>query len=232
MQSGNGNLTEKICGFEIEIFRKKNRNIIIRVDGRGKIKMTVPFRVSMERARKFVGEKAEWIEEKVRLATSARETDSEDAVYYFGQRKTVKKNFGKRGVTILGDEIEVSADDESATAKEIAKFLKSELLKKSRVYFDKWHEITGLKPSGVGIRASVTRWGSCNHRSGKINLSLYLANLPEKCLDYVVLHELAHLVYNDHGKGFKNFLTEKMPEWRDTEKYLKTKANALRFIYN
>ena len=60
----------------------------------------------------------------------------------------------------------------------------------------------------------TTRWGTCNTSTGKIWLNLQLAKKPTECLEYVVLHELAHLKVPNHGKAFEAVLDRYMPDWR------------------
>jgi len=63
-------------------------------------------------------------------------------------------------------------------------------------------------------------WGNCKYVKDVITLNLYLVKVPVECIEYVVLHELAHLIYQDHGKNFKNFLTSIMPDGKILKKNL------------
>ena len=85
----------------------------------------------------------------------------------------------------------------------------------------KWEERTGLHCSGFQIRDMKTRWGSCNTRTGKLWFSLMLAWQPRECVEYVILHELAHLYEPSHSARFKAFLDLYMPEWRETRRKLR-----------
>ena len=85
----------------------------------------------------------------------------------------------------------------------------------------KWEERTGLHCSGFQIRDMKTRWGSCNTRTGKLWFSLMLAWQPRECVEYVILHELAHLYEPSHSARFKAFLDLHMPEWRETRRKLR-----------
>ena len=83
-----------------------------------------------------------------------------------------------------------------------------------------WENATGLRCASWRIKRMKTRWGSCNTREGRIWLNLYLAQTPTYCLDYVLLHELCHLRFADHGAGFKALLDSHMPDWRQRRKLL------------
>jgi len=65
-----------------------------------------------------------------------------------------------------------------------------------------------------------TRWGSCNSQKGYINLNLELIKEPIRCIEYVVAHELAHLIHPNHSKEFYNYLSYLLPEWKELKKRL------------
>ena len=83
-----------------------------------------------------------------------------------------------------------------------------------------WSERTGLVPSGCIVRNMTSRWGTCNTKTGRITLNLQLVRYPIPCLEYVILHELAHLRVLGHGADFKALLDAYMPQWRARRKQL------------
>src|SRR5690606_23515004 len=72
----------------------------------------------------------------------------------------------------------------------------------------------------LAVRAMKSRWGSCTGK-GKITLNLHLMRAPKPCIDYVVVHELCHLVEHNHGKGFYALMDRVMPDWRKRREELK-----------
>ena len=84
-----------------------------------------------------------------------------------------------------------------------------------------WVQKTGLEPSVWRIRSMKTRWGSCNTKTRSINFALELARKDDDCLNYIILHELAHISVPNHGPEFKAILDRYMPEWREVRKKLK-----------
>ena len=94
--------------------------------------------------------------------------------------------------------------------------LKAEIEKR----LPKWETLTGLHCSSWQTKYMTTKWGTCNTKTGKIWINLQLAKKPFECLDYVLLHELAHLRVKDHGPEFIAILDESMPYWRDIRKEL------------
>lgn len=85
----------------------------------------------------------------------------------------------------------------------------------------KWQPVVGVKISGWGIRQMKTRWGTCNITDRRIWLNLELVKMPSICLDYVVVHEMTHLLERLHNKRFWKLLDTFMPEWKTAETLLK-----------
>ena len=73
----------------------------------------------------------------------------------------------------------------------------------------------GVQPAAVTFRRTISRWGSCNHRTRRISLSLYLLLLPDWCIEHVVVHELAHLLVPNHGPAFYAVMDRHFPRWRE-----------------
>lgn len=80
---------------------------------------------------------------------------------------------------------------------------------------------TGLYANGVTIRRMSGRWGSCNTVTHHINLSIMLADKPDRLLDYVIVHELVHTRVSNHGPEFKAYMDMLVPEWRVLRRELK-----------
>lgn len=94
------------------------------------------------------------------------------------------------------------------------------LKEKIELYLPKWEQITGLYCDSWQTKYMTTRWGTCNTATKKIWFNLQLAKKPVECLEYVMLHELAHLKVRNHGKDFIAILDKYMPYWRETRKLL------------
>ena len=85
---------------------------------------------------------------------------------------------------------------------------------------DHWAGIMGVRPGKVTYRNMVSRWGSCNVKTGHITLNVQLGNHPPELLEYVIVHELCHLLEASHGPRFKALMTRYLPDWRKREKAL------------
>lgn len=84
-----------------------------------------------------------------------------------------------------------------------------------------WEPIMGVKAGRLAYRNMTSRWGSCNPKTGRICINLQLANYPEECLEYLVVHELCHLLEKGHGPRFKALMTQYLPDWQARRKLLR-----------
>jgi len=87
--------------------------------------------------------------------------------------------------------------------------------------FEYWRERMSLPSVRFSIRKMTTRWGSCTPKKRTIRFNLALADMSERAIDYIVVHELAHINHHNHGPKFKAALDFYMPDWREREKELK-----------
>ncbi|NCT57468.1 MAG: M48 family metallopeptidase [Legionella sp.] len=88
--------------------------------------------------------------------------------------------------------------------------------------FEKWEAIIGVKAHEWGVKAMKTRWGSCNTVKKRIWINLHLIHKPRICLEYVLVHELVHLLEASHNQRFYALMTEFMPDWKAHRQLLKT----------
>ncbi len=82
---------------------------------------------------------------------------------------------------------------------------------------ERWAPIMGVRPGKLAYRNMVSRWGSCNVKTGRICINVQLAAQPPECLEYVVVHELCHLLEPSHGPRFKALMDGFLPDWRQRE---------------
>ena len=78
----------------------------------------------------------------------------------------------------------------------------------------KWEPVIGVQVKRCFIQRMKTKWGSCNHRAGTIRLNTELAKKPRECLDYIIVHELVHLIEPTHNARFINLMDKYMPRWQ------------------
>lgn len=98
---------------------------------------------------------------------------------------------------------------------------RKQILKKQvELLVAKWEPLMGVSVSGITIRQMKTRWGSCNVKTRHININLALLYKPGECLEYVVVHEMTHILEASHNEVFWGYMTKFYPDWKRVRKYL------------
>lgn len=219
-----------IGGIEIELLRKKIKNMhlyVLRPDGN--VRLSVPEKLSDKKIESFILSRLDWIQRQREKINS--EPHSEPLKYTTGEKITIfgkeyfleivhsNKNsfdfFGER--TILYCKASSTSEQREAIVK---KALRQMLYERIAPIFKKWESITELHPSSYQIKSMKTRWGTCNTQTKKIWLNLELAHKNEEYIEYVIMHELAHLKVSNHGKDFIAVMDYYMPRWRELREKL------------
>ena len=78
----------------------------------------------------------------------------------------------------------------------------------------KWEPVLDVKVKFYGIKKMKTLWGSCNNRASRIWINLELAKKPARCLEYIVVHEMVHLLFRNHDENFRDKMNQIMPQWQ------------------
>ena len=221
----------EISGITIDIQKKNIKNMHLAVlPPDGKVRVSAPMHLSDESIAMFVRTKLGWIkkqQEKYALQPrqSEREFISGETLYVFGKQYFLRVMYSYKGNSLVlnGNEAVLTVRKES-TARQREAFVNEwyrDLLKeKISIYLPKWEQITGLYCDSWQTKYMIIRWGTCNTNTRKIWFNLQLAKKPIECLEYVILHELAHLKVKNHGKDFIAILDMYMPYWRETKKLL------------
>ena len=220
-----------ISDIQIEIIKKDIKNMHLSVlPPDGKVRVSAPNNLSDESIIMFVKTKLCWIkkqQEKFELQPrqSEREYVSGETLYVWGHQYflQVEHNQKKNSLVLEGNKAILSVRKE-ITAKQREKFVnewyRSLLKTEVEKYLPKWEAITGLYCDSWQSKYMTTKWGTCNTSTRKIWLNLQLAKKPIECLEYVILHELAHLKVKNHGPDFVAILDLHMPYWRECKKML------------
>lgn len=92
-------------------------------------------------------------------------------------------------------------------------------------YARKWEPVMGVHAAHWTFRYMKTRWGSCTVNTGRIRINTRLAYYPDECLEYIVVHELCHLIEPSHNKRFHTYMTKYLPDWKERRKKLCEKGS-------
>lgn len=197
----------------------------------GRVHVSAPLECSMERLRGYILEKWVWIEEKRRAIVDyprqeKREYVSGEAHYFRGSLYRLKvetDNHVSPHVSIRGDYLVITQRAHSSVARRgqiLHDWYKQELTPLLDKYIAKWQEILGVRLGTYQIRAMSLKWGTCSKAKSKILFNVELAKKPVICVEYIVAHELAHLIEPTHNANFTSLLDHHFPEWRTIKREL------------
>ncbi|KTD05895.1 zinc metalloprotease [Legionella gratiana] len=218
----------EIDGIPIEVIRKKIKNMHLRIyPPDGLVKVSVPLKFSDQLIRQTLQTKGTWIHqqrerirsrsiiEKGELATGA-------TVAFKGKHYLliVQEHHGPTHIKI-NDELMYCYTPPNSSHEQKQRLLDNWYRYQMQIVvpdlIQHWEVIVGVTVSQWGIKKMKTRWGSCNTKAGRIWLNLNLIKKPQICMEYVLVHELVHLLEPSHNKRFYQLMSKFMPEWRQYE---------------
>lgn len=215
-----------VANLDIEVVRKDIKNMHLAVyppDGR--IRLAAPNQTDPEVVRMFAISKLGWLKKHIKnLKAQEREAPrdyvSGESNYFQGKRflLKVKEAKGNNKVSLSGFkhlEMHVKPGTNiEDKAKLIKEWYRHQLKTLVPLLLDKWQPIMQVECKSWGIKQMQTKWGSCNPEAGRIWLNLELAKKPIPCLEYIIVHELTHLLERHHNDRFVKYMDQFMPKWR------------------
>jgi predicted metal-dependent hydrolase len=192
-----------------QLIRSKRRTILLQIKSDGTFIVRAPLRTDINRINQFVKEKNNWIITK----------QSEIKKRFQELQETILGHTTKNEILFLGESISFAPKKEMNKSQLISWYEESawQYLSQRVDFFTKKF---GLNYNRVKINSAKTRWGSCSSK-GNINFSWRLIMAPKDVVDYVVIHEIAHLKHRNHSARFWNFVEEMMPQHENQRKWLR-----------
>ena len=219
-----------VSGFRVQIIRKKVRNVRLKVGPDGSVSVSAPYLTPESTITAFVTDKSGWIEKQLeRFSSLEREPErmfADGEIHMlFGKahRLNVVETEGRQRADfgLEGFILKVHGGSSIEDRRRLLNnFYRRELKEAVPEIIRRWEPLMGVRASGFGIRKMKTRWGTCNIHSGKIWINLELAKRRPELLEYLVVHELCHLIERSHNSRFKSLMTGFLPDWRERQKEL------------
>lgn len=218
-----------VRGISVQLVRKSIKNLHVGVyPPHGRIRVAAPPAMSDEAIRTAVLKRLPWLKRKqAEFQRQPRETPREyvsgETHHVFGRvcRLEVSRETGSPRIELTpGGRLFMrsrAGADADTRRTQMLNWYRRRLRAKSAPRIAKWAERLGLEEPRWGIRRMKTKWGSCNPSSRLIWLNLELAKKPLHCLDYVILHEMAHLVSPRHDETFLSILDRNIPGWKQVQ---------------
>lgn len=224
-------MTIQLAEITISVARKDIKHAHLSVHPpSGRVTLVVPKGTRLEVARAYAASKLGWIrDQQAKLRGQARETPRQfverESHYLWGRRYllSVREEDAKPSVRLGHRSITLTVRPGSSTAKRaevMHEWHKALLHEVVPPLIRKWQTILGVTVSGYFLQRMKTKWGGCNHRARNIRLNTELVKKPKDLLEYVVVHEMIHLVEPTHSERFIALLDRHYPTWREARQEL------------
>lgn len=215
-----------INNIKIDIVRKNIKNIHLAVyPPTGRIRIAAPLRVNDDSIRLFAISKFSWIRRQQRKfdaqeRISPREYKNRESHYFQGKRyllNIIEVNSPPQVILKNKTYIDLYIRPGTIISKKheiMNNWYRSQLKKIIPEFIDKWERKINVKVLGWQVRLMKTKWGSCNIKKKRILLNLELSKKPVHCLEYIIVHELLHLLERHHNEKFQILLETYLPNWK------------------
>ncbi|MDP3560477.1 MAG: SprT family zinc-dependent metalloprotease [Legionellaceae bacterium] len=219
-------------GLTAKLSRKRIKNINVRIQRSGDVHVSAPMKLPLDFVYRFLQDKREWIDghrQKIQAQTPAlpKTLQTGDMLFFLGQayivmlHETAKQNRIEHDHSMLHFFVKM---DTSVAKKQVLlnRWYHVQMQERLPELFAKWEAIIGVQARTHTIKLMKTRWGSCQPIKKHICLNLRLIQKPLICLEYVIVHELVHLLEASHNKRFYALMSQFMPEWKSVKMRLES----------
>lgn len=222
-----------VDGLQIEVNRKRIKNLYLWVyHTKGEIIINVPVHVSQKRIYTFIQSKLDWLKKThLRYKNNHEitpEIDIKNNAHYLGKLYPliVQKSKTKNQVVFQNSTFELQLKDKNTMSnrqKLLIEWYRSELKKIIPSLLSKWERTIQVRVNGWNLRKMSARWGSCDTYERKILFNVELAKKPIACIEYIIVHELIHLLERNHNQKFYKYMDKYLPNWKHLKKELNQK---------
>jgi len=215
----------KLGNIAVDVVLKDIKNVHLSVNPpTGRVRISAPSRMNLDTIRVYAISKLGWIkQQQKKLRAQERETPREhldrESHYVWGKRyllKVIEDNKApsvelKHSRMLL--RVRPGTDDEKRRAI-VEEWYREQVKKAVAPLIVKWEPVMGVKVERCFVQRMKTKWGSCNDGTDSIRLNTDLAKKPPECLEYIVVHEMAHLLVRHHNDRFSNLMDSCLRNWK------------------
>ena len=221
-----------INGLAVDVVRKSIKNLHLGVyPPQGRVRVAAPTSMTDDAVRLAVIDKLGWIKKQQdRFESQPRQSEREmvtgETHFFFGRGyriRVVEHNKAGQVRIVNSSTLELAVrPGTSAEQREkvMQRWLREQLKSQIGPLIDKWQAVVGVEAAEWGVKRMKTKWGSCNIEACRIWINLELAKKPLDCLEYIIVHELAHLLERNHNDRFIAIMDRCMPKWRSVRDLL------------
>jgi len=215
-----------VSGIAVEVARKDIKNLHLGVyPPSGRVRVAAPLVVTDDAVRLAVIDKLGWIKrQRAKFAQQPRQSQREmvngESHYFLGRRfrLRVHEHAGPSGAAVRGlGSLDLFVRPGSTAEQREAVLLhwyRNQLKELITPLLAKWQTALGVQVRAWGVKKMKTKWGSCTPSARNVWFNLELAKKPEQCLEYIVVHELTHLLERNHTEKFTALMDLNLPDWR------------------
>ena len=215
----------KVGNLEIELIRKNIKNLYIKVyPPNGSVRVVCPYNLDEAIVKQFISSKTDWIKQKqvkfqAQSFVSPQRYVTGEKYYFKGDRYTLNVIYHSSKPKVALDSTTINlyvryGSIEEQRERVLINWYRQQLKAELPQIIAKWEKVIGVKTNDWGVKKMKTRWGTCNTQAKRIWLNLELVKKPQQCLEYVVVHELVHLLEPKHNARFWNYMSKFMPNWQ------------------
>jgi predicted metal-dependent hydrolase len=210
----------------VDVVRKNIKNLHLAVyPPAGRVRVAAPLQINDEAVRLFTISRLAWIRRqqvkfKNQERQSAREFVSGESHYYQGNRYLLNVMYQKGSPAVIirnnktMDLFVRPGSDTAERERALNAWYRQRLKEEIAPLIEKWETVIGVKVTEWGVRQMKTRWGTCNIEAQRIWLNLELIKKPVHCLEYIIVHEMIHLLERHHNEWFVAYMNSFMPLWQ------------------
>lgn len=217
--------TIRLGDIAVDVVRKDIRNLHLSVHPpTGRVTISAPTHLGAEAIRAFAITRLGWIRRhQGKLTAQHRETKREyldrESHYVWGRRYLLEMSIedAPPEVLVKARKIVMQVRPGTATARRHALlegWYRAQIRDEVPDLVAKWERRLGVRVAKIHVQRMRTRWGSCNAPDRAIRLNTDLARKPRQCLEYIVVHEMMHLLVRNHGEAFRKLMDRHLPQWR------------------
>ena len=215
----------------IEVTQKDIKNVHLSVyPPFGQVKIAAPIRMNLDTIRIYAITKLSWIRKqqtkiKAQKREAPREYLTKESHYFLGKRYMLKVIVHNSApiVKLKHNTIELYIRPHSDTVKRkeiLDEWYRAKLKEMIPVLIAKWEKVMAVEVKEFGIKKMKTKWGTCSIEEQRIWLNLELAKKPSNCLEYIIIHEMTHLLERNHNTRFVALMNQFMPNWKEVKEEL------------
>jgi predicted metal-dependent hydrolase len=211
---------------KIQIVRSMRRSLSIQILPDATIKVSAPYLFPRSQIEKFLRDKADWIAKHQQMVLARSHDVGKEGYWYLGKRYPVELRLKQKTVVEVADKIYIATSSKKYIKTYLTSWYKQQARKIILERVHHYSRISGLSYKSVGLTSATTRWGSCSSQK-TLNFNWKLIMSPLPVLDYVVCHELAHLVELNHSRDFWETVRKMFPIYRQYRTWLKRYGHTL-----